>query len=335
MVASPAIVGMNAATLCALGPAYERHNANIHSILVARNGKLVFERYFAAADGRPWSSELIHNLASATKSITALVLGAALDRGWVEGIDVSALSFFPEYADLRTPEKDAITLRHLLTSSQGLAWDSVRPLDRANSDWRMVSAGDPYRFVFEQRVASPPGQTFTYNSASTAIIGAVLKKKTGRKLDDLARELLFEPLGITEAFWQPHHSGDPRAYMGLQMRPRDFAKIGQLVLARGRWHGKQVIPAEWIETATTKQQVVTGYAAWTGYGFQFWIGRFYHQKFGETDWAAALGYAGQLLYIVPSLDVVVAINADIPPALQPNVPRTILDRYVLASIETR
>jgi len=130
-VATPESVGLASARLCEVVKLFDDwKQSNVHAVLVARHGILVFEHYFSGRDelwGQPvgevaFGPETKHDERSVTKSITALVLGIAIDRGWIKGVDEPVLSFFPEYADLRTPEKDRITLRHLLTMSTGLEW---------------------------------------------------------------------------------------------------------------------------------------------------------------------------------------------------------------------
>ena len=156
------------------------------------------------------------------KSVTALVLGMAIDHGWIKSVDTPVLSFFPEYADLRTPEKDRITLRHILTMSSGLDWheSDVPYTDAANSEIRMDTAPDPYRFALEQPMVAPPGQIWNYNSGSTELLGAVLRKATGKPLDQLARTMLFGPLGITDVEWYRYAQDNPSAAAGLRLRPR-------------------------------------------------------------------------------------------------------------------
>jgi CubicO group peptidase (beta-lactamase class C family) len=129
-----------------------------------------------------------HDERSVTKSVVALVLGIAVDHGLIKGIDEPVMSFFPEYADLRTPERDRITLRDLITMSAGLEWheDDTPYTSDANSENRMDNAADPYRYALQQAVIEPPGQVWDYNSGSTEIIGAVLKKATGKPVDELA-----------------------------------------------------------------------------------------------------------------------------------------------------
>jgi CubicO group peptidase (beta-lactamase class C family) len=346
-VATPESVDLDADKLCSLIPTFETFTeGNLHAVLVARRGKLVFERYFTGEDAPitggggiiTFGPETRHDLRSISKSVTALVLGIAIDRGWVGGVDAPVFSFFPEYADLRTPEKDRITLRHLLTMSQGLVWnEDISYSDPANTRTRMNRAADPYRFALEQPVAVSPGEKFVYSGASTALIGAILRKQTGRGIDALAQAHLFEPLGTTDVEWSRYPAnGDPAADAGLRMRPRDLAKIGQLLMTRGKWNGKQVVPATWIDAATSRQISTSSTPGSLGYGYQFWLWHTYLTKRGEVPWIAGFGLGGQRLFVAPSLEMVVVINAGLYASyLQRNVPLSVLNNYVLQSTEPR
>jgi CubicO group peptidase (beta-lactamase class C family) len=205
-VAAPEARGLDPPVLCAIGRRFEQWNeANVHAVVVARNGALVYEPYFAGEDekwGRSarvaYDAGKLHDLRSLTKSVTSLLVGIALDHGWIKDIDTPVLSFFPEYADLRSDEKDRVTLRHLLTMSAGFAWTdpSMSYGNPANTEGLMIRAPDPYRYLLEQPLATPPGQSYNYNSGETSQLAAVLHKASGKGFDVLAQEVLFDPLGI-------------------------------------------------------------------------------------------------------------------------------------------
>ncbi len=340
-VASPDAVGFVPATLCGIGPRLTAWTeADIHSVLVMRHGKLVYEHYFAGEDqryGRPlgvvsFDAGTQHDLRSITKSVTTLVLGIEIGKGRIAGVDLPVLAAFPEYADLRSPEKDKITLRHLLTMSQGLAWDEDLPYsDPRNSEIQMDEAPDPVRYALAQPVQASAGTVYNYSGGSATIIAALLHKATGETLDSLARADLFEPLGITDFEWIRFPSGEPVAASGLRMRPRDLAKIGQLVLDHGAWKGAQIVPADWIKAATSPQ--INGEQIYF-YGYQFWLGRSFVRGRGEIDWAAGWGYGGQRLFIVPGLDLVVLVHAGRYDSSQQSAgPMMVLNRYVLPASE--
>ena len=314
-VATLDAVGLDPATLCAIGPRFQAwQEADVHSVLVARHGKLVYERYFTGLDERlghsvgtvAFNAKTKHDLRSITKSVVSLLLGIAIGKGQIAGVEQKVMPLLPDYADLRTAETDKITIRDLLTMSLGFAWNEDLPYNNPdNSEIQMDTAADPVRYILSRPVEAPPGRVFNYSGGAATIIGRLLHKATGQNLDALARTELFEPLGIGDFEWLPVASGEPAAASGLRLRPRDTAKLGQLVLDHGAWHGKQVVPADWIAAATAPH--INAYLIWF-YGYQFWLGRsLVHER--EVDWALGLGYGGQRLFIIPTFDMVVLVHA--------------------------
>jgi CubicO group peptidase (beta-lactamase class C family) len=339
-VAAPATVGLDAATLCALVPRFEAwKEADVHAALVVRHGALVFEHYFNGADERwgrslgvvDFAPDVKHDLRSITKSVTSLLLGIAIDHGWVPGIDASVLSLLPQYADLHSVEMDRITLRHLLTMSAGLKWDENVPYTIPdNSEIQMDGAPDPYRYVLTRPIDTAPGTVWNYSGGGAALISAVLHQATGKTEDVLAQELLFDPLGISDVAWVRYTgNGEPVAASGLAMRPRDLAKLGQLVLNRGMWAGRQVVSAAWIDASITPQ--IQGSQLYF-YGYQWWLGRSL-VNLHQIEWAVGYGLGGQRLYIVPQLDMVVLVMAGLYRSdMQGWVPLIALNRYALAAV---
>ncbi len=330
-VAAPESVGLTSATLCPMVKWLDDwKQSNIHAVLVVRHGTLVFEHYFSGADehwGRSvgevaFGPEIKHDERSVTKSIVALVLGIAIDRGLIKSLGEPVLSFFPDYADLRTPEKDRITLRDLVTMSGGLERKShgqrrrPLPLRAAAVGRRAVGAALELQFGIDRgdRRGAEEGD-----------------RQVGRRI---GRHAAVRAAGITDVEWPRNARGDPIAAGALRLRPRDLAKIGQLVLQHGAWNGTQVVPASWIEAATSPQINVSGFTSFF-YGYFFWLGRSLADK-REVQWAAAVGLGGQRVFIVPSLDLVVVVNAGLYSSrLQSSVPMTILNQYVLRATAFR
>src|SRR5882672_8352425 len=267
--------------------------ANVHAVLVARGGKLVFERYFRGSDeiyGRrvgnvTFDADTLHDMKSVSKSVASLVLGIAIDRGLIGSLNEPIFSFFPELSDLRTPEKERIQLLHVLTMSVGLKWIEAIPSNEDNNDEvRMHMAPDPCRYVLGLAATAPAGQEFFYNTGALTLLSAIIRKATGRPLDEFARETLFEPMGITKVEWI-RVKGDSDAGGGLRLRPRDMAKIGQLVLAGGRWNDRQIVPKAWIDTSTALKFRATNARS---YGYLWWLGRSPLDG-REVHWIGALG----------------------------------------------
>jgi CubicO group peptidase (beta-lactamase class C family) len=287
---------------------------NVHALLVARHGKLVFERYFRGSDeifSRPvgivaFDRDTLHDMKSVSKSVASLVLGIAIDRGLIGSINEPIFSFFPELSDLRSPDKERIQLVHALTMSMGLQWVEATPAtgDYNNDEARMHMARDPCRYVLGLAVTAPAGQEFSYNTGALTLVSAIIRKAAGRPLDEFAREALFEPLGITGEEWM-RVKGDADAGGGLRLRPRDMAKIGQLILAGGRWNDRQVVSRDWIETSTAPKIEATGGLF---YGYLWWLGRSLLNG-REIRWIMAAGRGLQTIRVVPELDLVVVITA--------------------------
>ncbi len=290
-------------------------SSNIHSVLVARGGRLVFERYFSGPDEIQsrrvrdvvFDADTLHDMKSVSKSVASLVLGIAIDRGLIGSIDEPIFNFFPEMSDLRSPEKDRLRLVHALTMTMGLGWVEATPAtgDEDNDEARMNRSPDPCRFVLGSLpVTAPPGQTFFYNTGALRLLSAIVRKATGRPLDEFARANLFEPLGITSVEWK-RYKGDTDTGGGLRLKPRDMVKIGQLVLAGGNWNGHRIVSKAWIDASTAAH---TKASATYDYGYLWWLGRSRHDE-REVRVLAALGRGGQSIRIVPDLDLVVAVTA--------------------------
>jgi CubicO group peptidase (beta-lactamase class C family) len=299
--------------LCRMADRLAANEANIHAVLVARSGKLVFERYFKGSDeingrrvgGVTFNVDTLHNIKSVTKSVASLALGIAIDRGLIRSVNEPIFSFFPELSDLRSPEKERIQLVHALTMTMGLKWVEAIPSNEDDNDEvRMHMASDPCRYVLRLPATTAPGKEYFYNTGALTLVSAIVRKATGRTLDEFARETLFQPLGITSVEWV-RVKGDSDAGGGLRLRPRDMAKIGQLVLAGGRWNDSQIVSKAWIETSTAPKIEATGGQF---YGYLWFLGRSLPNG-REVHWAGGLGRGGQSIRVVPELDLVVVVTA--------------------------
>ena len=346
-VAAPSAAGLDPEILAGLVPQFTAWtDANLHAVLIARHGRLAYERYFTGPDQRwgqdlgvvSYASGMAHDLRSMSKSITSLLAGIGRERSWLPDLDTPVLSLLPGCADLAGPDtretdaagldRAAITIRHLLTMSAGLAWNEDLPYsDPRNSERLMSVAPDRARYVLEQPLLRPPGRVYGYNGGLTLLLGDLLAAGGGAALDDLAQEVLFDPLGIARPDWVRYPDGVPNCASGLRLRPRDSLKIGQMVLQGGLWQGRQVVPAGWIAESLTPQ--INGQELYF-YGYQWWLGRSLVRK-REIGWAAARGWGGQRLFLVPELDLAVLVHAGLyaNPPLQPVVGGVVLRRYAL------
>jgi len=183
--------GLDPQLICSTGLGLAKlTEADPHGAVVIRHGVLVYEQYFADDDIRGWTPlgvvphDTLHNTRSITKSVVVLLVGIAFDRGSLKDIDAPISSFFPEYDDLRTPEKDRITLRHLLSMTSGLDWPerAISINNPANILRRARIAPDPYRAGLERSVEAPPGTAWNYNGGGVWLPGLIPKKVLGLRL---------------------------------------------------------------------------------------------------------------------------------------------------------
>ncbi len=186
---------------------------------------------------------------SVTKSVTSALIGVAIGRGEIAGVDVPVTDFLGDYEIANLDEwKQSMTLRDLLTMRAGIAWDedTVPYTDPANSCAGMENSDDWIQFVIDQPMSDQPGERFVYNSGASQLLSLIIKKATGRHVDEYAREHLFGPLGITGFAWKTTPTGHPDTEGGLYLIPRDLAKIGYLYLMDGVWDGARVLPEGWV-----------------------------------------------------------------------------------------
>lgn len=338
--ATPAQVGIDTNRLCRIDKFLERFpDHNIHAVVVVRRGRLVMDRYFTGTDER-WgtplgrvvhTAEQIHDLRAITKSVVSLLVGIAIGEGKFPDLDSPAIDFFPELSPVRTPGNARITFRHLLYMSSGIAWNESIPFSNpANSERQMIAQLAPIRYVFSQPVVTSPGTSYNYNGGNTVILGAAVEKAVGRELPAYARTKLFEQLdfGLSEWVYMPE-GRDPAFMSGLRLRPRDTAKLGQIMLTDGVWNDRQVLPKGWA--AESIKPRINGAGAYF-YGYQWWLGRSLHQG-REHTWFAGFGLGGQRLIVVPGVDLVVMINAgDYGGPLQNVIPTAILNELVIPAV---
>ncbi|UCG26716.1 MAG: serine hydrolase [Bacteroidales bacterium] len=320
------------------------HDHGIHSILLVKNSKLVFEEYFngfqyvsnpPGSDGEYilYNREELHYLASVTKSVTSVLTGIAVNKGFVTDMNDQIVKYLPQYADILTGIKAGITLKHLITMSAGLAWDETTyPYGDINNDvTRLFISADPIRFVLEKPLLTTPGTTFFYNSGATNVLAEIIEETTGKDLGTFAGEFLFNPLGIENFNWEKFNSGDFFASGGLWLNPRDLAKIGFLFINDGAWNGQQIISQNWI-TESQQASISTPTMSFAGsYGYQWWIREFNTNNRTFHCFFAA-GWGEQLLFVFPQHNMLILFNCGY--FLTPVVlsPYNLVADYILKSI---
>jgi len=281
---------------------------SIQGLLVVRHGYLAVERY------ANWPRAQVHTMQSVTKSVTSLLFGiATATAGDTAILDRPVLDLFSRYASVSNVDdrKRALTVRHLLTMRTGMDfWEQPyagSPLDELNR-----SAGDWTKLVLDRPMADIPGTGWAYNSGAAILIGSAIRELVGESADAFARHALFAPIGVTGETWvRSPFDGLPHCGGGLYLKPLDLARVGYLVLRHGAWGDRQVVPRAWLDASTqavTKGAPVFFSEFGSGYGRFWWLFPT-HRGGGDDGIIAASGSGGQWLFVVPSLDLVVAIVA--------------------------
>lgn len=264
----------------------------LHSFMVVRHGRVIAEAWW-----KPEAPDKPHVLHSLSKSFNSTAIGLAIAEGKLS-LDDPVLKFFPDDAPpIPSDHLKALTVRDLLTMSGGHA---VEP---------KFDHGPTVKGFLAQPFIYKPGTHFLYNTPGAYTLSAIVTKATGQTSLDFLKPRLFEPLGIENPRWDASSEGYSLGGYGLYLCTEDIAKFGLLYLQKGQWHGRQLIPASWVEQATTKQidndkegHSNIGIDWRQGYGFQFW--RCTHNSYRGD------GANGQLCVVMPEKDAVVAVTAD-------------------------
>jgi CubicO group peptidase (beta-lactamase class C family) len=316
----------------------------INDILIIKNNKLVFEEYFKAnsyvtsppaieSNIITYNMDMLHYWASVSKSVTSVLFGIAIDKGFIDkNVNEKISAYLPGYSSILTGEKADITVKNLLTMSSGLDWDETSfPYGNSKNDVTgLFTSNDPIRFVLSKNLHGTPGTIFHYNSGVTHVLAEIIRQKSQMNLLKFAEEYLFQPLGITKYEWQKIRGDYYFASGGLNLRPRDMAKIGSLFLNAGKWKGVQVVSEEWVHEST-QNYIVPDVNFATGYGYQWWFNSVTSAG-NKIDFIMAAGLGEQLMFIIPSSDLIIVFNCGyfgIPVTLSPY---QLIDDYIARAI---
>ncbi len=300
----------------------------VDSMLIIRNGYIVYEKsyehdYFKINYGKDSSPSLynyfnpvyhpfyketrLHTLQSVTKSVTSALIGIAIGRGEITGVEAKVLDFFDKAEVENLDErKRRMTLEDLLTMRAGIEWnESTSYTDPQNSCTQMEGSEDWIKFVINRRMEVAPGTRFEYNSGASQLLSFIIKKSTGLHVNEYAEKYLFLPLGIKNYEWKVTPTGYPDTEGGLYLEPRDLAKIGFLYLKDGIWEGKKILPEGWVKKSvsphvedTTPEDEARNWA----YGYQWWLIPYREEPLRYVY--TCLGYGGQYMFVAPEYELI-------------------------------
>jgi CubicO group peptidase (beta-lactamase class C family) len=289
--------GVSSEAILAFVEAAHREANEIHSFMLLRHGQVIAEGWW-----NPYSPELKHTMYSLSKSFTSTAIGFAVTEKLLT-LNDKVVSFFPsDVPDTISTNLARMTVKDLLTMSAGMDPDPTFRVTGKNGNWEEA--------FFRTPVRNEPGSKFLYNSLATYMLSSIVQKVTGEKVIDYLTPRFFNPLGITGIDWEVNSQGVNTGGWGLRLKTEDIARAGQFYLQKGRWNGKQLLPADWIDEATTFKidqvpeaaQAKKDSSDWMqGYCYQFWRCR--------NNAYRGDGAYGQYMIVMPELDAVIAITS--------------------------
>jgi CubicO group peptidase (beta-lactamase class C family) len=336
-------VGMNTSKIESLVNKIKSNTyEEVHSVVIIKNDKLVFEEYFPGHDflynGQNFHGAYIefdqdtrHNTHSVTKSFTSALVGIAVDKGLIQSIDEKIFNYFADYSSLLDQQKEKITIKHMLTMSSGFQWNEWDvSISQGNHDIvRFNQSSDPIYYLLSKPIVTEPGTAFYYNGGAVDLLGQIVKRATNMDVKIFSSTYLFGLLGITNYNWQTlYPSGITCCHGDVYITPRDMAKIGYLYLKKGIWKGTRIISEEWINNSV--QNHITPPVNWAyGYGYLWWLKRYYSVGYIYNS-INAEGWGGQQIIVIPSEDMVVVFTGANYVSNTPN--DEIMSSYILPAI---
>lgn len=281
----------------------------ITSILIARNGRLVYEAYFDEP-----GAEGLRDTRSATKTLTGMLVGIAIEKGLLRGVDTPVLPFFKDQGPFQYPDprKDRITIEDFLTMSSALECNDWNDFSRGNEE-RMYPIEDWVKFTLDLPVRGLPWKpkpglrerNFSYCTAGVFLLGQVVARSAKQPVEEFAARNLFAPLGIQKAEWMFSPLGLAMTGGGLRLRSRDLLKLGQLYLNGGVWNGTQVASGPWVKTSIRPHARIDEQ---TEYGYLWWLKQF---KSGEKQFPAyyMTGNGGNKVVVFPGIELVAVLTS--------------------------
>lgn len=290
---TPEQQGLDSSKLADVLDYVRAHKINIHSLMIVRNGYVVLDAYFY-----PYNETNVHDVASVTKSVTSMLIGAAIQQGKIKNVQQPVLALFPDRTVAnRDARKEKITIENLLTMTSGL---DCQVKENEKTLREMKESADWVQFMLNLPMADEPGRNFVYCSGGTHLLSAVLSQTTGKSGQDFARQSLFRPLGISDDIWPADSKGINHGWGDLHLHPRDMAKLGYLLLNQGMWDGKRIISADWVKESTRAH---TGTGTESDYGYGWLVKSRMNPLIYE-----ATGRGGQRITMIPAKNMIVVFT---------------------------
>lgn len=341
---SPELQGMNSTVIEGMYDFIANKKLNLQSVLIVRNGFIIEEEYlfnyarvpsdiFMAPYDDYYYDQIhddrLHAAWSVTKSVTSLLIGIAINKGFIDSVDQTFFEIFPDKWNpmYYNETKKDISIEDLLTQTSGLQWNE---LVDGFAIW--PAYGYSLFYILNKTLVAEPSTVFNYNTGNSELLAAILQERTGMKTSEFARKYLFEPIGLQATEWEwlespwPWGSGPvaniSHGGFGIYMTPQAMARIGLLCLNNGNWAGRQVVPAAWITTSTQPHVTEGIFDPTKDYGYLWWI---------SPNYYCALGLFGQRIIVIPEYDIVVVFTAEISAIVVPEMDY-IINTYIIGAV---
>lgn len=291
--ATPESQGLDSGVLAEMLAHVRTRQLPLHSALIVRHGRLVLD-----ATVYPFEPGGLHDLASATKSVTSVLIGIAIDKGHLTSVNQPVSEVLPDAASAAPgPRSERLTIEHLLTMTSG--WHcGVEPGEKELAAMR--KSDDWAAFALALPMWAEPGSRYAYCSCNNHVLSAIISARTGESALAFGQKHLFGPLGIKDVIWPADPKGRSHGWGDLQLRPQDLAKLGYLYLHGGRWNGTQIVAHEWVRQSIAPRVTVRD---GVGYGYSWWIYPARQPAIYEM-----VGRGGQRVAVIPDKDLVVVFN---------------------------
>jgi CubicO group peptidase (beta-lactamase class C family) len=281
---------------------YLQNNKNVYGFIVEQNNQTLYKKYFSN-----YNSDSLFNNQSLTKNVIAILMGIAIDKGYIKSADEKIADYFPELKNDSDARKQNITIREVMNQASGLYHEDLTHL------YSFLKLPNPSTYVLQQPMVSEPGTTWHYNNAASHLISVILTKATGMSTYSFAQKMLFEPLGITHSDWMKMADGfyDGSGLLSVRLNTEDLIKFGELLLNNGIYDGKRIVSATWVQQLLYPNKT---YRSYWGFPESDYALSFYHITYKGTKVIYGMGWGGQFIVVIPSLHAVIAINQNIADA---------------------
>ncbi len=320
--ATPESQGLNEQQLVNTDKTIIKNYRNVYSLLIIKNGYMVFEKYYNGARETSYNPVF-----SVTKSVLSGLTGIAVRDKLIESTHQKVSELIPKYFDtIDSPKKKDIAIENVLTMTGGL-----ESIDK--NYYGFFTSHDWLEYSLERPLTDEIGSKFEYNTGLTQILSAVISEKSGMSTEAFAEKYLFGPLDIKVQRWDRDPTGSYGGGTGLYLTARDMAKFGMLYLNNGRWDNKQIIPEDWVKASSTKQVELDNDQ---DYGYLFWIKNMTNKTTGKSYYTyRADGAGGQKIVIIPELDMVIVVTADENKSSLKGAAdtQTLIEEYVIPAVK--